>query len=102
MSKVGYFLIGNALYIIYRILFLAQTICPISTWQKVTPLAQDAGLATECWLITDYHQRGSLFEYLSKNDNSVLEALVLAHSAIAGINHLHREINGVQATRIQH
>jgi len=45
-------------------------------------------------LITDYHQRGSLFDYLSRNTNTAYEALVLALSTTEGIDHLHKTING--------
>jgi len=57
---------------------------------------KDAGIALELWLITDYHERGSLFDYLKGNTVSIADALLLAHTACAGIEHLHKEINGTQ------
>lgn len=60
------------------------------------PPVQDTGISTELWLITDYHERGSLYDYLLTHTNTILEALDLAHSATAGIDHLHTEIKGTQ------
>ena len=70
---------------------------------------KDAGIALELWLITDYHERGSLFDYLKVggliyvpvvnryiqgNTVSIADALLLAHTACAGIEHLHKGEKG--------
>lgn len=57
---------------------------------------KDAGIALELWLITDYHERGSLYDFLKGNSVSITDALLLAYTACAGIEHLHKEINGTQ------
>ena len=49
---------------------------------------------TELWLITDFHQNGSLFDYLKGRTNTIFDAILLASSAAEGIDHLHKIING--------
>jgi len=47
-------------------------------------------------LITDYHDNGSLHDYLYENVLNIASMLKLAHSAANGIAHLHSEIHGTQ------
>lgn len=54
----------------------------------------DTGLSIDNWLITDYHERGSLFKYLSTETVSLQQSLQLMFSAVSGIEHLHKEIKG--------
>uniref|UniRef100_A0A147BES5 Serine/threonine-protein kinase receptor n=1 Tax=Ixodes ricinus TaxID=34613 RepID=A0A147BES5_IXORI len=54
------------------------------------------GSWTQMLLITNYHERGSLHDYLSSHALDADEALILAHSAASGISHLHAEIFGKQ------
>ncbi|EEC16634.1 transforming growth factor-beta receptor type I, putative [Ixodes scapularis] len=54
------------------------------------------GSWTQMLLITNYHERGSLHDYLSTHALDADEALILAHSAASGISHLHAEIFGKQ------
>uniref|UniRef100_A0A914VD03 receptor protein serine/threonine kinase n=1 Tax=Plectus sambesii TaxID=2011161 RepID=A0A914VD03_9BILA len=50
---------------------------------------------TEMLLITDFHELGSLHDYLKRGEPlSSLEALQLAHSAVSGIAHLHDTLTG--------
>ena len=49
---------------------------------------------TQLWLITNYHPFGSLFDYLQKFSLNNEQMLVMMHSAVAGISHLHTEIVG--------
>ena len=51
---------------------------------------------TQLWLITHYHEYGSLYDYLNKYTLSHLQMLRLMHSAAAGLVHLHTEIFGTQ------
>ncbi|CAD7079997.1 unnamed protein product [Hermetia illucens] len=50
------------------------------------------GSYTQMLLITDYHERGSLYDYLQKNVLSPQKLQVLAYSLAAGLTHLHTEI----------
>ncbi|XP_005096480.1 activin receptor type-1 isoform X2 [Aplysia californica] len=43
-------------------------------------------------LIVHYHENGSLYDYLQCSDIDMEEMLILAHSASAGLAHLHTEI----------
>lgn len=54
------------------------------------------GSSTWLYLITDYHESGSLYDYLKCTvlDNKAL--LKLAYSAASGLCHLHTEIYGTQ------
>lgn len=56
----------------------------------------DNGTWTQLWLITDYHERGSLFDYLSKNTVDIAGMLKMAASIANGLAHLHMEILGTQ------
>ncbi|XP_059173689.1 activin receptor type-1-like [Physella acuta] len=47
---------------------------------------------TQNWLIVHYHHNGSLYDYLQRSDIDMEEMLTLAHSAAAGLAHLHNEI----------
>ncbi|RNA19827.1 TGF-beta receptor type-1 isoform X4 [Brachionus plicatilis] len=52
----------------------------------------DRGLYTELWLITEYHENGSLFDYLSGNQISAQVAVKMALSIVNGLVHLHMPI----------
>jgi bone morphogenetic protein receptor type-1B len=54
------------------------------------------GSWTQMLLITDYHDYGSLHDYLRDHTLDADQALKLAHSAASGIAHLHTEIHGTQ------
>ncbi|KAK3761697.1 hypothetical protein RRG08_016129 [Elysia crispata] len=47
---------------------------------------------TQHLLIMHYHRNGSLYDYLQSSDIDVEDMLILAHSAAAGLAHLHEEI----------
>ncbi|CAG0888452.1 unnamed protein product [Cyprideis torosa] len=57
---------------------------------------KDNGMGTELWLITDYHENGSLFEFLNRQTVSSRVMFELAVSIVTGLTHLHEEINGIQ------
>ncbi|MCL4136981.1 UNVERIFIED_CONTAM: hypothetical protein GTU68_056602 [Idotea baltica] len=57
---------------------------------------KDNGLSTELWLVTDYHERGSLYDYLRENSLDEAELILMAFSITNGLVHLHREIKGTQ------
>merc|ERR1712176_8125 len=42
----------------------------------------------------DYHERGSLFDYLVENTLSPELCIKMAHSIASGVEHLHKEIQG--------
>ncbi|KAM4532204.1 bone morphogenetic protein receptor type-1B-like [Fundulus diaphanus] len=54
------------------------------------------GSWTQLYLITDYHENGSLYDYLKSNTLDVSSLLKLAYSSISGLCHLHTEIYGTQ------
>ncbi|XP_036453736.1 bone morphogenetic protein receptor type-1B isoform X2 [Colossoma macropomum] len=54
------------------------------------------GSWTQLYLITDYHENGSLYDYLKSTTLDTSAGLRLAHSAAAGLCHLHTEIFGTQ------
>lgn len=68
---------------IYFIGFIAADIKGTGSW-------------TQLYLITDYHENGSLYDFLKCTtlDNRAL--LKLAYSAACGLRHLHTEIYGTQ------
>lgn len=52
--------------------------------------------STQLWLITHYHESGSLYDYLQKTSVDVEGCLRLALSIVCGLVHLHVEIFGTQ------
>ncbi|RUS89930.1 hypothetical protein EGW08_002282, partial [Elysia chlorotica] len=54
------------------------------------------GSWTQLYLITDYHENGSLYDYLHLHALDTSEMLILAHSAACGLSHLHVEISGTR------
>uniref|UniRef100_A0A3P9CSR7 receptor protein serine/threonine kinase n=1 Tax=Maylandia zebra TaxID=106582 RepID=A0A3P9CSR7_9CICH len=54
------------------------------------------GSWTQLYLITDYHENGSLYDYLKSNSLDVKALLKLSYSSISGLCHLHTEIYGTQ------
>jgi len=46
--------------------------------------------------VTDYHQHGSLFDYLSKHTVSPDTCIAMARDIATGLTHLHLEISGTQ------
>ncbi|CAL1543622.1 unnamed protein product [Lymnaea stagnalis] len=57
---------------------------------------KDNGTWTQLWLITDYHENGSLFDFLNRQTVSPMGMVRLAHTAACGMAHLHMEILGAQ------
>jgi len=51
---------------------------------------------TQLWLVTDYHQHGSLFDYLNKHTVSPDTCIAMARDIATGLTHLHLEISGTQ------
>ncbi|XP_043111344.1 bone morphogenetic protein receptor, type IAa isoform X2 [Puntigrus tetrazona] len=54
------------------------------------------GASTQLYLITDYHENGSLYDYLKFTTLDTQALLKLAYSAACGLCHLHTEIYGTQ------
>ncbi|CAL8321525.1 unnamed protein product [Merluccius merluccius] len=57
---------------------------------------KDNGSWTQLWLVSEYHEHGSLFDYLNRYTVSVEAMLALASSLASGLAHLHMEIIGTQ------
>lgn len=56
----------------------------------------DNGTWTQLWLVSDYHEHGSLFDYLNHYSVTTEVMIKLALSAASGLAHLHMEILGTQ------
>lgn len=57
---------------------------------------KDNGTWTQLWLVTDYHENGSLYDFLNKNVISKQDLIKIALSIACGLAHLHMQILGVQ------
>ncbi|KAG8452341.1 hypothetical protein GDO86_004229 [Hymenochirus boettgeri] len=57
---------------------------------------KDNGTWTQLWLVSDYHEHGSLFDYLNRYTVTIEGMIKLALSAASGLAHLHMEILGTQ------
>eukprot|EP00088_Acartia_fossae_P028396 TRINITY_DN2919_c0_g1_i10.p1 TRINITY_DN2919_c0_g1~~TRINITY_DN2919_c0_g1_i10.p1 ORF type:complete len:570 (-),score=148.57 TRINITY_DN2919_c0_g1_i10:1915-3624(-) len=53
------------------------------------------GLQMEFWLITAFHEQGSLCDYLKLNTVSLDELCKISHGIASGLTHLHTEIAAV-------
>lgn len=56
---------------------------------------KDNGTWTQLWLVTDYHEHGSLFDFLNRNrlDEDLMTRM--AYSIVNGLSHLHMDIYGM-------
>ncbi|XP_038129451.1 activin receptor type-1 [Cyprinodon tularosa] len=52
--------------------------------------------STQLWLITEYHENGSLYDYLQRVAVETSEGLAMAASVANGLVHLHTEIFGTE------
>uniref|UniRef100_A0A8D0A1I3 Activin receptor type-1C n=1 Tax=Sander lucioperca TaxID=283035 RepID=A0A8D0A1I3_SANLU len=57
---------------------------------------KDNGSWTQLWLVSEYHEHGSLYDYLNRYTVSLEGMIVLALSVASGLAHLHMEIIGTQ------
>nr|XP_054492251.1 activin receptor type-1C isoform X2 [Agelaius phoeniceus] len=57
---------------------------------------KDNGTWTQLWLVSEYHEQGSLFDYLNRGTVTVEGMVRLALSVASGLAHLHMEIVGTQ------
>ncbi|XP_071418391.1 activin receptor type-1C [Pithys albifrons albifrons] len=57
---------------------------------------KDNGTWTQLWLVSEYHEQGSLFDYLNRGTVTVEGMARLALSVASGLAHLHMEIVGTQ------
>ncbi|XP_044270947.1 TGF-beta receptor type-1 isoform X1 [Tribolium madens] len=57
---------------------------------------KDNGTWTQLWLITDYHEYGSLFDFLGRNTLDTNGMIRMALSIATGLAHLHMDIMGTQ------
>lgn len=57
---------------------------------------KDNGTWTQLWLVTDYHENGSLFEFLTKNTVDTVQLVIMALSIATGLAHLHMDIVGTR------
>ncbi|XP_036331833.1 TGF-beta receptor type-1 isoform X2 [Rhagoletis pomonella] len=57
---------------------------------------KDNGTWTQLWLVTDYHENGSLFDYLTTHTVDTKTMLNMALSIATGLAHLHMDIVGTR------
>ncbi|XP_042230259.1 TGF-beta receptor type-1-like isoform X6 [Homarus americanus] len=55
---------------------------------------KDNGTWTQLWLVTDYHENGSLFDYLMRYTVDTAGMIRMALSIATGLSHLHMDIMG--------
>ncbi|RLV90842.1 hypothetical protein DV515_00014299 [Chloebia gouldiae] len=56
---------------------------------------KDNGTWTQLWLVSEYHEQGSLFDYLNRGTVTVQGMVRLALSVASGLAHLHMEIPAI-------
>lgn len=60
---------------------------------------KDNGTWTQLWLVTDYHEYGSLYDYLNLNSVSPETMVKMAYTIATGLVHLHMDIVGTNVYR---
>ena len=68
-------------------------LCPVHIIISSFILA-DNGTWTQLWLVTDYHENGSLFDFLSRQTLTPSQMVKMALSIATGLAHLHMDIVG--------
>jgi len=63
---------------------------------SISCVCVDNGTWTQLWLVSDYHEHGSLFDYLNRYTVTVEGMIKLSLSTASGLAHLHMEIVGTQ------
>lgn len=56
----------------------------------------DNGTWTQLWLVTDFHENGSLFDYLTAHTVDLDILVLMAFSIATGLAHLHMDIVGTR------
>ena len=59
-------------------------------------ISSDNGTWTQLWLVTDYHENGSLFDYLNRSKVDISGMIKFSLSIASGLSHLHMDIMGTQ------
>lgn len=67
-----------------------------SAFSEFSLCLSDNGTWTQLWLVSDYHEHGSLFDYLNRYTVTVEGMIKLSLSIASGLAHLHMEIVGTQ------
>lgn len=75
-------------YNVVAIIFCAEL---RETWTFV-----DNGTWTQLWLVTDFHENGSLFDFLTMRTVDTKVMLAMALSIATGLAHLHMDIVGTR------
>lgn len=57
---------------------------------------KDEGVVTQLWLVTDFYENGSLFDYLDRCLVDAEEMIKMALSIVNGLSHLHMDIIGTK------
>lgn len=70
----------------------------VISWVSLYFSCLDNGTWTQLWLVSDYHEHGSLFDYLNRYSVTTEGMIKLALSAASGLAHLHMEILGTQGS----
>ncbi|XP_069589069.1 activin receptor type-1C isoform X2 [Ranitomeya imitator] len=57
---------------------------------------KDNGTWTQLWLVSEYHDQGSLYDFLNRSTVTIGGMMKLALSVVSGLAHLHMEIVGTR------
>ncbi|PIO66000.1 kinase domain protein, partial [Teladorsagia circumcincta] len=57
---------------------------------------KDTGSAMQLWLITEYHNHGSLYDYLSNTTITLMTLVRMIRGIANGLSYLHTELMGIQ------
>lgn len=86
----------SVFYLLYNNSSFSSKLFRVSIYISVS--CPDNGTWTQLWLVSDYHEHGSLFDYLNRYSVTTEGMIKLALSAASGLAHLHMEILGTQGS----
>lgn len=67
---------------------------------KILFFISDNGTWTQLWLVVDYHENGSLYDYLVRFTVDIPGMIKMALTISTGLAHLHIEILGTQGKNV--
>lgn len=90
---------SDSLLPITLVCFFVQCLCLFFTITAAVSVIlglciSDNGTWTQLLLVTDFHENGSLFDFLNRVTLTKPAMLKICHSIVRGLTHLHMEIQG--------
>jgi len=57
---------------------------------------KDVGNSTQLWIVFEYHEQGSLYDYLQQFTITITDLVKMMYTTVSGLAHLHMEVIGTE------